>query len=100
MSDHEHELDIDDAIAQSLTSAIASRAAGDPGHALYIMANVVMYIGTIMGTDNDDFLKTLKKVEENTDFSAVCAASTGPLVEDNEDEELPKQNAPTSGKLN
>jgi len=101
MTDEETEITIDHALAQALTSAIASHSAGNPAHALYLTANIVMYVNTITGASTADFLKALQKVEDTTDFSRIGASMQEVAISDKQDEvETPRQNAPSSDSIN
>lgn len=99
--DHDNELHTDDAIAQALTSAIASRSCGDDEHAIYLTANVVIYICAVFGVDIKDFVRYLHNVDSNIDIKEIHTTQKRILTNNDEDDgPLPGQNAPTSDKIN
>ena len=96
MTEDEKEFEIDDQLAQSLTSAIASRAGGDTGQALFITAEIVMYLTTITGSNIPEFLSVLKKVDDHMDFSGakLTTRDMAPPEDDDEAEEIERHTDP------
>lgn len=88
--ERERSYEIDHEVAQSLASALLTRANGNSGHAAYITALTTLY--TLMGFKGvslNEYIKHMKEI--NSQYDLINSG-----VPDDEEEPLPAQNAPTT----
>lgn len=94
----QHDIEIDRAVAQCATSAIATRGQGDKDHLMFLAVNVILYVNAIGGIQVDEFIDLLREGSEHSNIKAK--KDIVELVNETEDDEVPEQNAPSNNSIN
>lgn len=100
--EHNLELEIDRAMARAMVAGIMSRAEGDKEHAKFLTVTAVLYVNAAADIKLEEFIDLLREGDEHTNIKveniggvAIREVEDDPEAEDGS----PKQNAPTSNKI-